>query len=222
MYNPTRLLGVIAAVTLAVTASATANAADLTPVPDTNVSVSTPVVDGCSITVTGEATPTQTYNPLVALRVNGQPDENTGVATLQTVGATAPVPFSLTATVTANGSYPIDLFWSLGADLVAFYDFGNIDVTNCSSTPVKPTLSATATGDCTFDVLYTGDRPQLSLSAKGKKVIQTIAAVDSSPGVVNYLIDATGAPSKGKKADIYTVSVKADNGLSASVKVGCR
>lgn len=227
MFNPKRLLGaIISAAVFTAVAATPALAADLTQVPNTNISVGQPVVNGCDVTIAGEAS-TEVYNAFdtyVAARVGGLATEDlTRLATTNT--ANAVIPFTLKVTVPSSGTYgtteanKIDIFWSYGPDGTEFHDLGTIEVTNC--TPVVPTLDAVSTGDCTFDVLYTGERPNLSVSVKGKKVLQVIASTDPEPGVISYIIDVAGAPAKGKNANTVTVYVDASNGTSDTVKVVC-
>lgn len=96
-------------------------------------------------------------------------------------------------------------------------------VGECTSTPVTPAPSVSASSDseCTLTVLYTGVRPELTLSVSGKKTLSVTNVSNQEAGRVEYVIDASGGSTKGKKANVYSVLVTADNGLKDRASVFC-
>lgn len=222
MFNPARLLGVIGTVVLIATATATsANAADQFPVPDTGITLSAAQVGDCNpdgtrtITYEGTARETSEGATLANIFLGGVEFGSSGV--LET--------FTGAKTFTISGSklpgmYDASLFYSQ-RDTTLTVPLEPVTVPSCTSTPVTPTLEVITTGECAFSVLYTGDRPQLDISVKGKKVITTILAEDTEPGVIEVTFDATGANDKGKNAYVYRVTVKADNGLIGTTNARC-
>ncbi len=131
--------------------------------------------------------------------------------------------FSLEASF-APGEHELYVFANY-ADADRFFVTVNpfpVVVAACTSTPVTPTLSASSNSECSLTVLYTGVQPTLTLSVTGKKTLTVLNSDDSEAGRVEYTIDASGGSTKGKNANVYSVLVKADNGLKAKTNVFCR